>query len=271
VEAILAEQKRKLEKFLEIGKYEESPYIVVVLDDMISDKHLRYDELLKRFIFAGRHFFIFFAICQQDVKGLGPDIRNNQDLIALTFQTQERSMHSLQDDYAELFEDPNIVRELIKSNTEDHQMLIIDQGEAHYNPAKVFYVSKAPDPKTNPLKPFKIGSDRFWKESGCDWYKQLKRCKRYPQLEKEKWLQIAKRQYRRERNLAVGKNGKEDEDENATLTTNQIALAPKTVQESYQEEFRRKWHLQTSNLTDAFKTIDGLFTFVPGKANGGYL
>ena len=125
---ILAGQKQKLTKFLETGVFDECPYIIVVLDDMISDKSLKYNELLNRFIFAGRHFFIFFAICQQDVKGLGPAIRQNFDLIALTYVTQERAISSIQDDYAELFDDKDMMCELIRANTEDHQMLIIDQS-----------------------------------------------------------------------------------------------------------------------------------------------
>ena len=111
--SILANQKAKLDRFIKTGHHDECPYVVVILDDMMSDKTLRYDELLNRFIFAGRHFFIFFAVCQQDVKGLGPSVRNNFDIIALTYQTQQRSMKSAQDDYADLFDNPDYICNLI--------------------------------------------------------------------------------------------------------------------------------------------------------------
>jgi hypothetical protein len=267
VMSILANQKLKLEKFLKTGTFDECPYVVVILDDMMSDKLLRYDDLLNRFIFAGRHFFIFFAVCQQDVKGLGPAIRNNFDLIALTYQTQQRSMKSVQDDYADLFDDGDFVRNLIRDNTQDHQMLLIDQSEAHYDAADIFYVDKAPDPEKDPVKPYRIGSDKFWKESGCDWKKQLKRSKRFPKKEKEEWLKVAKRQYNREKHSRMEMQP-EGEGSDVKFTTNQIGLAPPEIQAQYHEELRRKMGLDKSHLTTALETLDSLFDFVPGSKNG---
>ena len=86
-------------------------------------------------------------------------------------------------------------------------------------------------------------------------------------------LTIAKRQYRKEKTIGgevQGNQGEDDEGEgeNIKFTTNQIALAPPEIRASYQEALGKKWHLETSNTTDAFRTIDGLFKFVPGKANG---
>ena len=128
-------------------------------------------------------------------------------------------------------------------------------------------MSKAPDPEKHPCKPFRIGSDTFWKNSGCDWKRQVKRSKKFPHLEKDQWAKIARKQFRKEK-LLPEDNLAGDE---VKWETNQIGLAPPEIKEMYREEFRKKWHLETSNTTDAFKTIDSLFQFVPGKANGSFL
>lgn len=75
-------------------------------------------------VFSGRHFFIFCIILTQDVKGLPPAVRHNADFVALTYQTQERSIESLSRDYADIFCDKDGFKELIKANTQDYNMIV---------------------------------------------------------------------------------------------------------------------------------------------------
>jgi hypothetical protein len=67
---ILAEQKSKVERFKsgDINKKTDLPYIVVILDDIISNDDLRYSESFNEFCFSGRHFNMFVVLCTQDVK-----------------------------------------------------------------------------------------------------------------------------------------------------------------------------------------------------------
>lgn len=55
VQQILEEQKQKWERFAS-GENEEDeiPYVCLVFEDTISDKHLKYEELLWQLVFAGR-------------------------------------------------------------------------------------------------------------------------------------------------------------------------------------------------------------------------
>lgn len=112
-------------------------------------------------MYSGRHYFLFIIVCSQDCKGLPPAVRQNADLIAITYQTQDRSIETITKDYADIFTDKEIFKEIIKANTQDHQLLIIDQTEAHYNIDEVFFVDKAPDPENNPDLIFRIGDMQF--------------------------------------------------------------------------------------------------------------
>ena len=144
VAKILEEQKRKYEKFKDgiVDEEQDIPYICVIFDDVISDKTIRHEDLLNEMVFSGRHFFIFTIICSQDCKGLPPAVRHNADLVAITYQLQERSIESLCKDYADIFEDKNTFKELLKENTQDFQMVIIDQTEAKFDESDVFFVDR---------------------------------------------------------------------------------------------------------------------------------
>lgn len=117
--------------------------------------------MLNEIVYSGRHYFLFIIVCSQDCKGLPPAVRQNADLIAITYQTQDRSIETITKDYADIFTDKEIFKEIIKANTQDHQLLIIDQTEAHYNIDEVFFVDKAPDPENNPDLIFRIGDMQF--------------------------------------------------------------------------------------------------------------
>lgn len=52
----------------------------LILDDVMEDKFfIRYNSLLSKAFTNGRHFNIFVMVMTQDVKGIGPDLRENTD------------------------------------------------------------------------------------------------------------------------------------------------------------------------------------------------
>lgn len=260
VEGIISAQKRKIDEFVKTGVYKESPFVVIILDDVASDVSLKYQELLIDLLFGGRHYKLFVIITEQDIKALGPNVRGNFDLIALTYQTQARTIEAIQQDFASFVPDKNLVGKIIQENTQDHGMVIIDQTEARYSIEETFFCDKAPDPKEHKIK-FRIGSDKFWKDSGCDWKEQIKDFKKIPDKDREEWGKIAKRQLKKEK-----EEYKDDplDPEEYQMDTNQIALAPKEIREKWEMEFRKKKGLEKSNMTTAFETIDSLFSYKPG-------
>lgn len=198
---ILADQKALYQSILLGAEVDISPFICIVLDDVITSKEIRFSPLIQELAWAGRHYFIFCIICTQDIKGLPPGFRGNADLIAVTYQTQERTMETLQADFADMFDNKYMFSNMIKKFTPDHGMLIIDQTTAKFDMNEIFYTDKADDPttetvlKTMSFGPitvkgpvFKIGSDDFWASSQNSWVVQLFKAQNIPSSKREDWL-----------------------------------------------------------------------------------
>lgn len=184
--AILEQQRHLYHAIMNGAKLDVLPHICIVFEDCISEQTLKKSKILETLIFNGRHYFIFVIICSQDVKGIGPALRQNGDLVALTYQTQERSVESIRDDYAYFFDNRYGFNYLLTQNTTDHQLLLIDQAEAKYSIEDVFKIAKAPNPKENPLE-YKIGNREFWIKSGNIWKQQLDKAKFIPCSGREDW------------------------------------------------------------------------------------
>lgn len=66
IQQILDEQKRKYEKYKNgTAATDDIPYVVIVLEDIISEKTIRYEDLLHELCFMGRHYFVFVIVCSQ--------------------------------------------------------------------------------------------------------------------------------------------------------------------------------------------------------------
>lgn len=263
VTQIIEEQKRKFRAWCDGEQNpDDIPFIVMLFDDVISEKTLRYEELLNELCFNGRHFLIFTIACSQDCKGLPPAIRQNADLIAVTYQTQERSICSVEKDFADIFTNSDLFRKVLKENTQDHKLLIIDQSEAKYDVKDIFFVDQAPDPHKNPLPPYRIGSIDFWKEAGNDWEEQLEKCK------VAKTLKRGQKDWKK---VAIHKLKEDEEKEEwyqwereARLITNQIELAPEKQREEYYKKLRKELGLEQSHLVQARSKAAKIFKYVPG-------
>lgn len=240
IKAIIEEQKKKVEAIRNDGKITDCPYVLIIMDDIIGDTHLNWEEELRDLAFAGRHYMLGCWITTQDCKGIGPAIRSQADIIGLSYTTSKRVIDAIKDDYAYIFSDAKMLVQLIKEQTMDHQFLIVDQSDAKYSLDETFFVDKAPDPSSNAVKPYKIGSDKFWMDRHCDWKNQTRQFKNMPKLERNQWLRVAKRQAKREKMPKA-------EEEEGKFTHYTIGMASKEQQEAYKEAFKQKWdNLPTS-------------------------
>ena len=159
-------------------------YITLIFDDCISERHdARYAEDLLRLAFNGRHYMLNIWLVAQDIKGFFPDIRANTDYAMLTYQIQERQTETARKDFAGMFAHNHLFSEFLRKNTQDFQLLVIDQHlamselESGQAGDGIFSVATAdPEPP-----PFRVGDAQFWADSGCSWEDQL-----------EKWDNIQK-------------------------------------------------------------------------------
>lgn len=149
---------------------------------------------------------------------------------------------------------------MLKANTQDFQMVIIDQTEAKFNASDVFFVDQAQEH----VEDYKIGDSAFWKESGNDWKRQLEQYDNVETHLKAKdmkdWSKIADRRLAKDKQKEM-----EEEREKDRFPTNQIGLAPKEMQEMYRREMEKRFKKE-SHLKQAKGRVEKIFYFKPGKA-----
>lgn len=176
IKVILAKQLKKHEIRKLTGE-KSLDYVLLVFDDCISERHeAKYAEDLLRLVFNGRHYKICIWLLAQDIKGFFPDVRANTDYAMCTYQIQERQTETVRKDFAGMFVHQDIFSEFLRKNTQDFQLLVIDQHLASSELASnepgdgIFSVATAdPEPP-----PFRVGDAQFWADSGCSWTDQLK-------------------------------------------------------------------------------------------------
>lgn len=169
---LLDVQLEKWERRKRTGE-ESLDYIALIFDDCISERNdARYAVELLRLVFNGRHFMISIWLLAQDIKGFFPDVRANTDYCMMTYQIQKRQTDVLRDDFASFFSNKDVFGEMLRRNTQDHQLLVIDQSTAKYHPNDgVFSIGKG----ELDVEPFQLGDYDFWDDSGCIWEEQVKK------------------------------------------------------------------------------------------------
>eukprot|EP00741_Cyanophora_paradoxa_P016746 tig00020936_g16174.t1 len=132
------------------------PRFFVLLDDVISDSRLRYDEALNELFVAGRHYKIMTLITTQYAKGINPVLRSNTDLAVIFKCSQAMQREALAKEWGDIISQRAFYY-LLDKYTQDNHCLIIDSSNNSTNPLDVLYVYKAEEPP-----PFRIGSKEYW-------------------------------------------------------------------------------------------------------------
>lgn len=161
LDAVFERQKKILNdnRLTEAEKDKKAPFFVL-LDDVISDQRLKYDQNLIELFVAGRHYRLFILITTQYAKAITPILRGNTDYCFIMKTIQQRQRESLWEDYGD-FLTKDAFGQLIDAYTEDNEVLVIDTcPEHHVNPLEMLYWWKACDPGN-----FKMGSKDYWKSA----------------------------------------------------------------------------------------------------------
>lgn len=132
------------------------PRFFVLLDDVISDARLRYDESLNELFVAGRHYKIMTLITTQYAKGINPVLRSNTDVAVIFKCNQAMQREALAKEWGDIIAQ-NAFFYLLDKYTQDNHCLVIDSSKNSNNPLEVIYVYKAEEPP-----PFRLGSKEYW-------------------------------------------------------------------------------------------------------------
>ena len=158
LDAVFKRQKAILnDKNLTDKEKEEKAPFFVLLDDVISDQRLKYDENLMELFVAGRHYKLFVLITTQYAKAITPTLRGNTDYCFIMKTIQGRQREALWEDFGD-FLTKDAFNRMVDAYTEDNEMLVINTcPETHVDPLEMMGWWKAQE-----IGPFRMGSKEYW-------------------------------------------------------------------------------------------------------------
>ena len=163
LDAVFARQKALLnaKNLTDKEKEEKAPFFVL-LDDVISDQRLKYDENLMELFVAGRHYKIFTLITTQYAKAITPTIRGNTDYALICKTMQGRQREAMWEDFGDFMTKDGFFT-ILDEYTEDNEVLVFDTSENTSDPMEMVKWWKASDPGK-----FKMGSKEYWESANKD-------------------------------------------------------------------------------------------------------
>lgn len=251
IEDILDNQEAKRER-RKVKGIPGADYFLIVLDDMISSRHdMRYVDRMLTLFFNGRHYDLFIALCSQDAKGIPPDMRSNCDVIACTYQQQYRQIETIQNDFADFFDDRHTFPRFLREVTRDYHLLCIDQTEPRESANDGVFTIASPDLE---VEPFQIGDETFWKEAEGNWEEQLMF---YENIKKTD-LDGAERQKLLDERWAQSKADKDmrKEIEEVPVTMSGVFGMPEDKWEQEAKNIQKSVHDTTKAVNDVFSFLD---------------
>jgi hypothetical protein len=159
LQAVFRRQKKILNDVnkTDAEKDEEAPFFIL-LDDVISDQRLKYDEALMELFVAGRHYRLFVLITTQYAKAITPTLRGNTDYCFMMKCLQQRQLEALWEDFGS-FLTKDAFAQIINAYTEDNEVLVINTcPDTEVDPLSMCSWWKAIDPG-----PFHMGDEEFWR------------------------------------------------------------------------------------------------------------
>ena len=158
LDAVFKRQKEILndKNLTDEEKDKKAPFFVL-LDDVISDQRLKYDENLMELFVAGRHYKIMTLITTQYAKAITPTIRGNTDFILIMKTIQGRQREALWEDFGD-FLTRDAFNRMVDAYTEDNEILVINTcPDTKVDPLEMMSWWKAQE-----IGPFQMGSKEYW-------------------------------------------------------------------------------------------------------------
>lgn len=159
LQAVFRRQKKLLNDINKTDeeKEKEAPFFIL-LDDVISDQRLKYDESLMELFVAGRHYKLFVLITTQYAKAVTPILRGNTDYCFMMKCLQQRQLEALWEDFGS-FLTKDAFAQIINAYTEDNETLVVNTcPDTEVDPLSMLGWWKAVDPGE-----FRMGSEEYWR------------------------------------------------------------------------------------------------------------
>ena len=152
----LMERQKKLSKAGRAGR------VFVVLDDLMYDKKIMKEKVMRQLLMNGRHWNIFLIVTAQYVADLGPpEIRSNCDYVIACRETIHQNKERLYRMFFGIFPSFDDFCRVFAACTENYGVLVLDNTKQTNNIEDVVFWYKATI-RDGPRN-FRMGHPEFWK------------------------------------------------------------------------------------------------------------
>jgi hypothetical protein len=138
-----------------------NPYILLIMDDVISDD-LHHAPELKTLFYNGRHLKMQLFISLQYAKGLPPGFRENLDQ-AYIFQLHSiNQVEATVDNWLGKWDKKtaiNLLETVVWRNEDDQRQALVVDVSGSFQPTEILFAAQATDPGD-----FVIGCRQWWKD-----------------------------------------------------------------------------------------------------------
>lgn len=177
LDALIKRQKGLIEKY---GKEDPRTFAFIILDDVIANqKQIRYSDKVAQLFVQGRHTNLSVYITTQYMKGIGPMLRGNMDIVFLQpiYSIADREViHALyggfipKKDFMQFMDQVVMAKEKPDSTAQhpklDMQIMVVQDWRQTCVIQKKF---KFWDPvHSNDLEPYKLLAAEYWKKDAND-------------------------------------------------------------------------------------------------------
>ena len=161
MDKIMRWQEKRIYEMRKTGENNVNLNVLIVLDDVITGKHLQYDEVIKRAFFNGRHYYITLIINSQDSKALGPELRSNTDMVGMFRVRSKRDKLAIRENFADFLENDTEFDEVMDEISEiPYNIAFFDQSRPYQPLEDTIYCGVMPPEEV--VQPFAAGSRELW-------------------------------------------------------------------------------------------------------------
>lgn len=120
-------------------------HVLLVLDDIIGQKRIHYDDTIQKLATQGRHFYISVVLTTQDPKAISPQLRQNADIAVIFQQKSFRAKESVYNDFLNRFRTREEAVALMSRYTKGHDCIVVELFKLESEPNKMYFYVKETD------------------------------------------------------------------------------------------------------------------------------
>lgn len=160
VESLVNRQRRVLKEVQKADPQstKPDPHSFLLLDDLMYDKSITNEKIIRQLFFNGRHLKILFLLSLQYCMSIRPELRSNVDYLFILRENNIDNQKKMWKSYFGMFEKFTDFQQTFMSCTENYECIVLDNtSKSNKIEDCVFWY------KATPNRKYKLGSLSLWK------------------------------------------------------------------------------------------------------------